>query len=479
MREPNGDDGDKVKQFDDVIAAIATPLGEGGIGVVRISGKGAINVADEGFRGRMRLQDAKTHTLHYGMFVNKEGEVIDEVVAAVFRAPHSYTAEDVVEISCHGGIYVTKKVLESVIAFKARLADPGEFTKRAFLNGRIDLSQAEAVADLIRAQSEASRRANMLQLQGLLSVRINRIRDRLMHACSLVELELDFVEESITLSDKASLLELLEQSIEDLKNLLASYSYGRLCREGVKVVLVGRPNVGKSSLLNALLDENRAIVTEIPGTTRDVIEENIALGAMLFRLVDTAGIRETEDVVEKEGVQRTVQQFMEADLCLYVVDASSNNLQPDLQYVEWLGKLREGNPPIGLLVGNKCDLTEDLDNVRQALASVFPHLECLLISALTGAGLQELTDAIIRRCLPDSLAIMESSVVITNERHKEAVGRAIESLGLAKATLCGGLGGEVLAVDIRQALDSLGTIVGKVTSEDILNNIFSRFCIGK
>lgn len=468
-----------MKQLNDVIAAIATPIGEGGIAVIRVSGKGSIEVADAGFRGSTKLQAAQTHSLHYGQYVDGRGDVIDEVVAAVFRAPRSYTAEDAVEISCHGGLYVSRKILEAVIANGARLAEPGEFTKRAFLNGRIDLSQAEAVADLIKSRSELALKSSVLQLQGSLSRRIHELRSRLIYICGLVELELDFIEENITFTSIDSLQSEIEQIVADLQSLVHSFSYGRLYREGVKVVLVGRPNTGKSSLLNTLLDQNRAIVTNIPGTTRDVIEETIVLEGMQFRLVDTAGIRPTEDTIEREGVRRTHEQIKEADICLYVLDVSENNLTGDLEFIHLVKSIRNGSNPIEIIVGNKTDLIDSKSLVLNKFNRCFGGTEKIFVSALTKVGLDNLTKALVKSCSQSSLNVNENSVVITNERHKSALNNAIESLRLALESIKEAKTGEVIAVDLRGALDALGAIVGEVTTDDILNDIFSKFCIGK
>lgn len=468
-----------MKQVDDVIAAIATPIGEGGISVIRISGNGAINVADKGFRGRIRLQDAKSHTVHTGNYVDSQGGVIDEVLATVFRSPHSYTAEDVVEISCHGGLYVSRKILEAVIGNDARLADPGEFTKRAFLNGRIDLSQAEAVADLIRARSEIARRSSLLQLQGSLSERIKEILNRLINTCGLVELELDFIEDGVTFTNVESLRKEVQQIITELEGLFDSFEYGRFHREGVKVVLIGRPNAGKSSLLNSLLDQNRAIVTEIPGTTRDVIEESIVLSGMLFRLVDTAGLRKTSDLVEKEGVIRTQEQIRQADICLYVVDVSKNDTEDEIQFINEAKALYNVHQPKEIILGNKVDLLDDHETGDLFVLDPFAGMKKHLVSALSKHGLKELTDLLVELSSRSSIHLAEASITVTNERHKNELEKAITSLRLALRSINEAQSGEITAIDLRAAINALGTITGTVTTEDILNSIFSKFCIGK
>lgn len=467
-----------MKQHDDIIAAIATPIGEGGISVIRISGKGCIELADKAFRGRIRLQEAQSHTVHFGTIVDSGGEIVDEVLVTLFRTPHSYTVEDTVEISCHGGIYVTRKVLDSVIASGARLAEPGEFTKRAFLNGRIDLSQAEAVADLIQSRSELALKNSLIQLKGSLSQRIKNILDRLVNLCGLVELELDFIEEGITLTSVASMREEIERVISELEALVKSFNYGKFYREGVKVVLVGRPNVGKSSLLNTLLDQNRAIVTEIPGTTRDVIEENILLDGILFRLVDTAGVRETLDPIEKEGVSRTKEQIQQADICLFILDVSRNEKQMDAEFVEEIRKLRNGHNSTEIFVGNKVDLL-DSHGIKELKNKSIPGEKRYLVSAKTREGIDELTRAIVGLSLQEGVNPSDSSAIITTARHKNELENAVKSLRMALESTKNEKSGEFIAVDLRMSVNALGAILGTVTTDDILNNVFSRFCIGK
>lgn len=466
-----------MKSHDDVIAAIATPIGEGGIAVIRLSGGRALEVAGRGFRGKVRLAEAKTHTAHFGYVVDASGEVLDEVVAVVYRAPHSYTAEDLVELSCHGGVWVTRRILESVIAYGARLADPGEFTKRAFLNGRIDLSQAEAVADLIRARSDLARRSSLRQLEGKLSNRINTVRKELTELCGLLELELDFVEENIEFTDKRELARKLSVVIAELEQLIHSYSFGKVCREGVKVVLSGKPNVGKSSLLNALLQENRAIVTEVPGTTRDTIEENLNIDGVLFRVVDTAGLRETVDIIEQEGVRRSENQILNSDILVLMFDASQPVVETDRTLVQRILSKIDAKHTSCMIVQNKIDLISngrpdgDRDFINQ-----YPSVR---ISALKGIGLDDVRRELVKLALGSRSSISESSVTVTNSRHKEALERAMDHLKLALRSIEEGQSGDFVAVDMRSALDFLGEIVGAVTTDDILDSIFSKFCIGK
>lgn len=466
-----------MKRQDDVIAAIATPVGEGGIAVIRVSGKGVLGVVDSRFRGNVRLAEARTQTAHVGWIVDDSGGVLDEVVALVFRSPHSYTGEDVVEVSCHGGVWVTRRILESVIVAGARPAEPGEFTKRAFLNGRIDLSQAEAVADLIRARADRAHRTSLEQLGGKLSKQVTGIRDELVDACGLLELELDFAEENIEFTDKAVLARKLASVIGTLEGLIRSYRYGKVCREGVKVVLSGKPNVGKSSLLNALLNENRAIVTEVPGTTRDVIEEDLIIEGVLFRVVDTAGLRETADIVEQEGVKRSENQILNSDILLLMFDLSESVGEIERRLLERiLQKIDRGQTGC-LVVQNKMDLVSNgTPDPMLEFIDGYPRVK---ISALKGTGLESLRKELVNLALGGDKGLLEEGVTVTNNRHKEALDKARNHLQLALRSLGDGQSGDFIAMDLRSALDFLGEIVGVVTTDDILNAVFSKFCIGK
>ncbi len=466
-----------MKPQDDVIAAIATPIGEGGLSVIRLSGKRALEVADRGFQGKVRLSEARTHTAHFGHVLNSSGEVIDEVVAVVFRGPHSYTAEDVVEVSCHGGPWIAQAVLDAVIVNGARIAEPGEFTKRAFLNGRIDLSQAEAVADLIRARTDLAHRSSLQQLEGKLSGRINALRNELVEVCGLLELELDFVEEDIELTDKANLARNLSGVIDELDKLIGSYSVGKIYREGVKVVLSGKPNVGKSSLLNALLNENRVIVTEIPGTTRDVIEESLNIDGVLFRVVDTAGLRETVDIVEQEGVRRSENQILGCDILVLLFDVSESVSEYDRVLVERILKKIDSKQTGCMVVENKIDLVSNGESdAAVEFLSAYPRVR---ISALKGIGLDDLRRELVKLGLAGKASGSDGSVTVTNSRHKQALEKARDHLRLALQSIAEKQSGDFVAVDLRSGLDYLGEIVGAVTTDDILNSIFSKFCIGK
>lgn len=463
----------------DTIAAIATPIGEGGISVIRISGPSAFATADACFRGRVKLAEAASHTAHFGYIADATGQRLDEVVATVFKSPHSYTGEDVVEVSCHGGAYVTQAILSTFLSLGARLAEPGEFTKRAFLNGKMDLSQAEAVADLIHARSGLSLRSSLSQLQGRLSEQINAVREKLISTIGLLELELDFAEDGYEFVEKQKAISDLDEIIGRINKLLDTYKSGKIHRDGVKVVLAGAPNVGKSSLLNQLLNENRAIVTDIPGTTRDVIEENLTINGILFRVIDTAGLRKTADVVEQEGVARTKAKVEESDLVLLVLDASRPAEAPDIEPLSQVAKVIKEGMKACVVAVNKVDLNPTINGKLLQSMSFLKGLPTVRVSALTGYGIDELKQTMVSSTLGGGKQAPESSVLVTNLRHFQAIKSAKEALLLAKESLGRGESSEFVAVDLRSALDSLGEITGVVTTEEILNSIFSKFCIGK
>ena len=462
--------------LDDVITAIATPIGEGGISVIRVSGEGAIEEVNRIFRGKLPLTSASTHTAHFGHIVDQRGVMVDEVIATVFREPHSYTAENCVEISCHGGMYVTRKVLETVLEVGARLAEPGEFTKRAFLNGRIDLAQAEAVADLIRSRSEVSRRVFLSQLEGKLSTNISVLRGKLVDLCSLMELELDFTEEGLEFVSRTRILVMLDASLAHLEELIKSYSAGRVYREGVKVVLAGRPNVGKSSILNALLNEERAIVTEVPGTTRDVIEENLVINGMLFVLKDTAGLRESTNRVEMEGISRTANEIKKSNIVILVLDATDPNLPgTDLDLVH-SSQNSDGYERQVIVALNKVDMINPKD---VKIASGLSYTEKCYVSAKTGYGLGDLKAGLVRLAVQIDGHDAERGVMLTSARQRNCISLARDCLMKARDDLVAAKSNEWIAAHLREALGSLGELIGVVTTEDILDNIFSKFCIGK
>ncbi len=447
----------------DPIAAIATPPGEGGIAVIRVSGKGCIELVDTVFRGKV-LAKQPTHTAHFGKIV-RNGEIVDEVVATVFRGPKSFTGEDTVEISCHGGVLVTHSVLETVLAAGARMAEPGEFTMRAFLNGKMELSQAEAVADMIHAKSRRALQAAQQQLDGALGEFVARFRQSIIDATAMLELELDFIEEDVEFADRSGLMKLLVDLDTQIAGLLETYETGRLLRDGVRTVLVGRPNAGKSTLLNTLTGKDRAIVSDIAGTTRDTIDADWTYGGVYFRLIDTAGLRETDDVIEAEGVKRSERAIAEADVVMVLSDMTTDHGRTEAY--EQL-KLAHPEKPI-LHIGNKVDMAspdEDLGSYD------------VVISAASGRGVEQLKQMLLEKALGRHDADA-GSLVITATRHRDALQKARNFVQSAIARLSDGSSNEFLSIDLRGALQELGHITGSITNEDILDSIFSRFCIGK
>ncbi len=463
----------------ETIAAISTPAGSGGIAVVRVSGSNAIAIVDKVFRGNVKLPEAESHKALLGKIeqpLEKDSGFLDEALVTVFRAPNSYTAEDVVEISCHGGHFLTQRILELMVEKGARLAEPGEFTQRAFLSGRLDLSQAEAVADIIRAKTDLSLKAALSQFQGVLSKRVKEMRQDLIEVCSLLELELDFAEEDVEFANKDEVLKRLSETIQNIENFLETYKRGKILREGAKLVIAGKPNVGKSSLLNALLKEERTIVTETPGTTRDVLEEQLDIRGVLFRVVDTAGVCVTKDKVEQIGVERSLEQIKEADILLFLFDGSSPLDRQDLELIERVLSLRKNTEQTGLVAAiNKIDLKKmfSIEQVKELLG-----IDAVLeISAKEQLGFKELEIVFLNQTVGKEA--LNGEPIVTNIRQKQALGAAIDSLRAAQTSLKRGLSSEFVAVDLRQGLDRLGEIIGEVTTEDILGNIFSKFCIGK
>lgn len=455
---------------DDTIAAISTALGEGGIGIVRISGKDAILVADKLYRGRRPLSEIPGGRIVYGRIVDND-EVVDEVLVSVFRSPHSYTREDVVEINCHGGIGVVRRVLELVLASGARLAEPGEFTKRAFLNGRLDLSQAEAVIDIIRSRTELSLKTAVSQLTGRMSNRIRPIRNRIIDSIAHIEAAVDYPDEDIDVLDRNQLIGDIKVVKADLESILETADAGRILREGIAVAIVGRPNVGKSSLLNRLLRENRALVTDIPGTTRDLIEETMNLRGVPLRVVDTAGIRETEDVVESMGVQRAKETVGEADVVLFVVDGSAPITDEDRAIAALLDEKRV------LGVVNKRDRGRVVSDAE--LHALFRGHDWVEISAQEGTNLSEMEEALWNLIGLGGTLATGDEIIITRERHRRAVAAALQSLDDALSTIESDLPYDLASIDLQQAADHLGEITGETVKEDVIDRIFERFCIGK
>ena len=455
-----------MKGLEQTIAAIATPLGEGGLAVIRLSGSEALAVADGCFvspRGAARPSAAATHTVHYGRIMHR-GRVVDEVLLTVILAPRTFTREDVVEISCHGGMVVAKAVLDAVLAQGARLADPGEFTKRAFLNGRLDLAQAEAVADVIHARTELALVVANEQLAGKLSRRIGELRDGLMATLAHIEAHIDFPEEDIAPETREALLGRLEQGLGFMDELLRGADEGRILRRGIRAAIVGRPNVGKSSLLNQLLGQERAIVSPIPGTTRDTIEETANVRGLPVVFIDTAGLREAGDAIEQEGIRRSHESVARAELILHVLDGSETMTDEDRRYLgEFAGKKR-------IVIRNKMDQPQRLEMPD----GVNPVAVC----ALSGDGVEALKDA-IQRLVWGGEIDAEMLPAMINARHQDALRRARVATERCLMALRENLTLELVAVDLRIAVNAVGEVVGQTATDDLLDAIFSQFCIGK
>jgi tRNA modification GTPase len=451
---------------DDTIIALATPPGVGAISVVRLSGKYSISVVNKVFQGK-DLEAEKSHTIHLGQ-IKDEDKIIDEVLVSIFREPNSYTKENVVEISCHGSNYIIKEIISLFIRLGIRFARPGEFTQRAFINGRFDLVQAEAVADLIASDSDTSHEMAMKQMRGGFSKEINTLRESLIHFASLIELELDFGEEDVQFASRKELKETVLTLKSEIEKLISSFRLGNAIKNGVPTVIVGKPNVGKSTLLNALLKEDRAIVSEIPGTTRDFIEDEIFIEGIRFRFIDTAGLRDTEDAVEAMGVARTREKMQKASLILYLFDLSKEKL---VEIEKVVAELESQKIPF-LKIGNKKDIA------APALLKEFGNdEEMILISAATEENLEELKTKILHKVHLDNINTGES--IVTNVRHLEALRKTSSDLDEVLTGLEKNITHELLAQDIRHALFHLGEITGEITTEDLLGNIFSKFCIGK
>jgi tRNA modification GTPase len=458
----------------DTIAAVATPAGAGAVAIVRVSGADAIRIGGCVFRGRMPLEEAGGYTVHHGHVVGEAGNVVDEVLVTVFRNPRSYTGEDMVEVSCHGGMLVTASVLGALVRAGARPAGPGEFTRRAFLNGRIDLTQAEAVADLIVARSVRGQRASVEQLAGRLGGRVRELRESLMSVCALLELQLDFAEDGLDIVNAEEVDRKLEGAALLARTMAESYEKGRVFRDGILVVLAGAPNAGKSSLFNALLQSERSIVTPTPGTTRDFIEESITVKGIAVRLVDTAGLRVTQDEIERAGVVRTESVLKNADVVLLVVDSTSEiSLQEAVE-----GVVDAGREQHRVAVLNKIDLLEFREDHTARSTPREEEAWDVRVSAKTGEGIEELLKAIVESVL-HGVGTVEDDLVVTSRRHQDALERAYQGLVSARGALLKGNANEFIAFDVREAINALAEITGEITSEDVLNTIFSKFCIGK
>ena len=435
------------------ICAISTPYGVGGIAVLRVSGPQAIPLVGGLFRGRVALTDARPGTVHFGR-IERDEEILDEVLCSVFRAPHSFTGEDTVEVACHGSLYIQQTILQWLVDAGCSMAQAGEFTQRAFLNGRMDLTQAEAVADLIASQSKAEKDLALSQLRGSVSGELNKLRERLLHFTSLVELELDFADhEELEFADRSELDTLAEEIEHKLQALLSSFRTGNAIRNGVSVAIVGAPNTGKSTLLNALLGEQRAIVSDIQGTTRDTVEDTLVIEGILFRLIDTAGLRASQDELEKMGMERSRRAAQEAMIVIALSEAGAS--EPNLDFA-----------PRGAVIKvlNKSDLHPD-----------FKPSENILISAKLGQ-IEPLKQVLVRVA---RAGMQTTAVMLSNARHYEAIRRAHEAIIRVRKGLADGLSGELLSLDLQDCLNALGEVTGQITNQEVLSNIFNKFCIGK
>lgn len=466
----------------DTICAICTPPGRGAIAVLRLSGHDAIGVADKVFRPLRPgagLAGSPPRTLHYGTIVDKDGEVVDDVVVSLFRAPHSYTGEDTVEVSCHGSRLVQRRILQTLLDAGARMAEAGEFTKRAFVNGKMDLSQAEAVADMIAAESEAARRVAYRQMRGGFSRQLAELRRQLVHFASLVELELDFSEEDVEFADRVELTSLLDHILSVVTRLADSFRMGNAIKDGVPTAIVGAPNVGKSTLLNALLCEERAIVSDVQGTTRDTIEETLDIDGLAFRLIDTAGLRATTDSIEAEGVRRSMAAAQRAMVVVVLADATAGR-DGAREAVAKISPLLRADEQTLIVALNKADLCEDAtlewadDTWRREVGAA----AVVLMSARRGDGIDALRTAMARTVEGESTQAPDD-VIVTNARHYEALTEAREALLRVCAGMRSGAGGELLSSDLRDVTNALASITGEVSSQEVLNNIFKNFCIGK
>ena len=456
------------------IAAISTPAGTGGIAVVRVSGDDALSLVDRLFRGKHALREARGYSVHYGELRSGE-EVIDEVLCTVFRAPHSFTGEDTVEIACHGSVYIQQAVMQALIEAGVRMAGPGEFTQRAFLNGKMDLTQAEAVADLIASQSKAEKNLALQHLKGGISDAIQQLRDQLLHFTSLIELELDFADhEELEFADRTELRQLAETIAQHLSELISSFRVGNAIKNGIPVAIIGATNAGKSTLLNALLGEEKAIVSDIHGTTRDLIEDTLIIDGIQFRFIDTAGLRSTHDTIEEIGIQRTLSAARKAEIVLYVSALNEHSNEPQ----QGVLSTPFDEPHVLLHEMGLDDIEEKLVRVYNKADLLPPNAplphDGICISALSG-NLTELKQAIVKAAGVEQ----QSGTIISQARHYDALVRAHEAIQRVMQGLSSGISGEFLSMDLQDCLHALGEITGQISNDEVLGNIFSKFCIGK
>ena len=466
----------------ETIVALASPSGAGAIAVIRLSGAGALTIAEQVFQSvsGKSLSKQKTHTIHLGHIVD-EGKVLDQVLLSIFKNPHSYTGEDVIEISCHGSTYIQQQIIQLLLRKGCRMAQAGEFTLRAFLNGKLDLSQAEAVADLISSDNEASHQIAMQQMRGGFSNEIAKLREELLNFASLIELELDFAEEDVEFADRTQFSELLTRIEFVLKRLIDSFAVGNVIKNGIPVAIVGEPNVGKSTLLNALLNEERAIVSEIAGTTRDTIEDELVIGGIGFRFIDTAGIRETKDVVESIGIKKTFEKIEQAQVVLYLVDGCQLSVVGKLENLTIeINKTKNQFPqkPIIIVINKKDLISEDVvSTINKKLTTVNGEPTTIFISAKNNLGIDELKNQLLS--FVNTGALRNNETIVTNTRHYDSLLKALEEIQKVKFGLQSNLSSDLMAIDIKQALYYFGEITGEVTNDELLGNIFANFCIGK
>lgn len=458
----------------DSIVALATPSGAGAIAVIRISGEDAIAIGSTVFRSikGKDINKQKSHTLHLGHIVDGF-KTLDEVLLSVFKGPNSYTGENTIEISCHGSTYIQQQIIQLLLRKGCRMANPGEFTLRAFLNGKLDLSQAEAVADLISSDNEASHQIAMQQMRGGFSNEIAKLREELLNFASLIELELDFAEEDVEFADRTQFHELLNRIEFVLKRLIDSFAVGNVIKNGIPVAIVGEPNVGKSTLLNALLNEERAIVSEIAGTTRDTIEDELVIGGIGFRFIDTAGIRETEDVIESIGIRKTFEKIEQAQVVLYLLDSLLFQ-DSGIKFQVEIEKIRNQFPmkPL-IIIGNKADKLDENEtlNIQSEISNI------LLLSARENTGVEDLKNQLL--AFINTGALRNNETIVTNTRHYDSLLKALDEIQKVKYGLETNLSSDLMAIDIKEALYHFGMITGQVTNDELLGNIFANFCIGK
>ncbi|WP_405207292.1 tRNA uridine-5-carboxymethylaminomethyl(34) synthesis GTPase MnmE [Aquimarina sp. LLG6339-5] len=459
----------------DTIVALATPAGAGAIAVIRVSGKDAITICAPIFRSikGKNLEKQKSHTIHLGHIIDNE-RVLDEVLISIFKGTNSYTGEPTIEISCHGSSYIQQEIIQLLLRKGCRIANAGEFTLRAFINGKLDLSQAEAVADLIASDSEASHQIAMQQMRGGFSNEIKKLRDELLNFASLIELELDFAEEDVEFANRSQFQDLISRITKVLKRLIDSFAVGNVIKNGIPVAIVGEPNVGKSTLLNALLNEERAIVSDIAGTTRDTIEDEINIGGIGFRFIDTAGIRDTKDVVESIGIKKTFEKIEQAQVVIYLIDSSALTVDSLKLLKTEIGKIKNKYPQKPLIVvANKVDKLNESETL--SLTSEIENIH--LLSAKQNMGVEELQNKLLE--FVNTGALRNDETIVTNSRHYDALLKALEEIQKVQYGIDNGLSGDLMAIDIRQALYHFGEITGEITSDDLLGNIFANFCIGK